>query len=246
MEMTENLIEKLKQKKAEIVSKYGSEKLDMSKLDAVDNLDELKDSKQFLKEEDKETKEEKKEDEQTSFKGNDNSFTVEENADGSLVARGSNGTVIKAPNFEQLNRQVLSTMKEASLREGKEPKVTFRSPNKERQAIFAKSAILEHGITIGRGSTLPEDTKFWQELKKDYLKDSKHTEEQWNKMTRFVPDKIMGRTKEESSKNQKLIFDLEAKKKQLGQTKTVQSPKIPHEDKNNLVEEMLRRRQRGS
>ena len=72
-------------------------------------------------------------------------------------------------------------------------------------------------------------------------------------MTRFVPDEVMGRTKEESSKNQKLIFDLDTKrmnaglaKNQPSQTTTVQKPNIPKGNEKSLLEEMLKRRQRGA
>ncbi|MBQ4084932.1 MAG: hypothetical protein IJC30_04685 [Alphaproteobacteria bacterium] len=242
--MAENLVEKIRQKRAEIVSKYGSEKLDMSKLEGAESLEELKDAKQFLKEEPSNDK--KQEDEQANYKGKDSSFKVEENEDGSFTARGSNGSIIKAPNFEELNRQVLSSMKETSIKAGKEPRVTFRSPNEDKRVVFAKSAVLEHGITIGKGSTVPQDMEFWKDLKNEYLEDKNHTEEEWNKMTRFVPDEVMGRTKGESVKNQKLIVDLDLKKKQSEQTKVVQPPKVPQKNNGNLLEEMLRRRQRGA
>ena len=248
--MTKNLIKELQQRIAEIISKYGLENLDISKLEGAESLDELKDAKQFLKEEPSNDK--KQEDEQANYKGNDSSFKVEENEDGSFTARGSNGSIIKAPNFEELNRQVLSSMKETSINAGKEPKVTFRSPDEDRRTVFAKSAVLEHGITIGKGSTVPQDVGFWKDLKSEYLKDKTHSEEEWNKMTRFVPDEVMGRSKEESAKNQKLIFDLDTKRMNAGlaknqspKTTNVQKPNIPKGKENALLDEMLKKRQRG-
>lgn len=128
-------------------------------------------------------------------------FGLEER-DGKVISRGSNGVVFEGKNFEEVNDKVCSYMKNDSLSKGKEPKIGFYSNDDTKKEIFSRNAIMKHNVTIMAG--WPEDQKFWQDLKKDYLSDKSHKLEDWERMTRKIPDDIMQRTPEEKERNKKL------------------------------------------
>lgn len=128
-------------------------------------------------------------------------FGLEER-DGKVISRGSNGVVFEGKNFEEVNDKVCSYMKNDSLSKGKEPKIGFHSNDDTKKEIFSRNAIMKHNVTILAG--WPEDQKFWQDLKKDYLSDKSHKQEDWERMTRKIPDDVMQRTPEEKARNKKL------------------------------------------
>ena len=130
-------------------------------------------------------------------------FDLEEK-DGKIVAHGNNGEVIEGKNFEEVNDNVCSIMKQASLAENREPQVSFHSSNDEQRKIFSRNAVIKHGIVIGNDG-YSQDKQFWQDLKKQYLEDGKGDLSEWERMTRNVPDDIMQRSPEERTRNQKLL-----------------------------------------
>lgn len=128
-------------------------------------------------------------------------FGLEER-DGKVISRGSNGVVFEGKSFEEVNDKVCSYMKNDSLSKGKEPKIGFYCNDEAKKEIFSRNAIMKHNVTILAG--WPEDQKFWQDLKKDYLSDKSHKQEDWERMTRKIPDDVMQRTPEEKARNKKL------------------------------------------
>ena len=57
---------------------------------------------------------------------------------------------------------------------------------------FAK-AFINSGIRVS--GDIPQDPKFWQQFRQEYLSDSKHSAEEWDKLTANLPDKLIGRQK---------------------------------------------------
>lgn len=131
------------------------------------------------------------------YRAGSSRYESHQNADGSYTAIGNNGDKITAKNFEELNDIVVSKLKDECLKKKEEPDLTFHSPSLEKQKIFASAAVLKHGVTIGRTSSIPRYREFWADLKKQYMADSKHNLSDWVKMTRFLPDELLSRTPEE-------------------------------------------------
>lgn len=63
-------------------------------------------------------------------------------------------------------------------------------------AAFAK-AFINEGIAVG--GDVPQDPKFWQNLKKEYLNNPEHSIDNWQHLTRKVPPQYMGEMKNEHS-----------------------------------------------
>lgn len=122
---------------------------------------------------------------------------------GKYIAYGSDGSILEGNTFEEINDKVCADLVQHCQAQGKEPTLALLNcnDNKEKQ-IFSKNAIMKHNATILAG--WPEDKQFWQDLKADYLKDEKHTLADWERVTRKIPDDVMGRTPEESARNKKL------------------------------------------
>ena len=139
--------------------------------------------------------EEQKED--ASYQGKNLFYKLERKEDGSLVAIGNNGKEISGKNFEEINDSVLKEMKNHALSEKRESIVRFHSPDPDKAKIFAKAAILKYGITVDGDSAMPKDPEFWNDLKKQYMSDSKHKLADWVKLTRYIPDDLLSRSKEE-------------------------------------------------
>lgn len=59
-------------------------------------------------------------------------------------------------------------------------------------AAFAK-AFINEGIAVG--GDVPQDPKFWQNLKKEYLNNPEHSIDNWQHLTRKVPPQYMGEMK---------------------------------------------------
>ena len=129
------------------------------------------------------------------------SFGLEQK-DGKFIARGSDGTVFEGKNFEEINDKVCENLAKHCRDQGQEATIAYHGNNEEDKKIFSRNALMKHDITITGG--WPKDQKFWQDLKAEYLKDNKHSLSDWEKMTRKVPDDVMGRTPEEQQRNKKL------------------------------------------
>lgn len=125
-----------------------------------------------------------------------------ERKNGKIISRGSNGMVLEGKNFEEINDKVCNYMKNDALSKGKEPKIGYTGKNPEELKTFSRNAIMKHNVTILEGWS--EDTKFWQDLKQKYLSDKSHKAEDWERMTRKIPDEVMQRTPEEKARNKKL------------------------------------------
>lgn len=130
--------------------------------------------------------------------------------DGKFVAVGPDGTIIDGKSFEETNDKVCQLLAQRSKAEGKEPIIYYHSKDPDKLKIFSKNAIMKFGITIRDGYS--DDPKFWQSLKNEYLNDEKHSLQDWERMTRLIPDSVMQRTDEEKKRNQQLIKELANKK----------------------------------
>ncbi len=122
---------------------------------------------------------------------------------GKFTAIGSDGTILQGDSFEEINDKVCQNMKQASLAQGREPKIGYTGEDPQKQQIFAKAAILKHHMTIIKGG--PKDPQFWQNLKQEFLADKNNSLELWEQLTRNIPDDVMLRTPEEMERNQKLL-----------------------------------------
>ena len=69
---------------------------------------------------------------------------------------------------------------------------------------------MKFGLTVGNGYV--NDSKFWQNLKNEYLSVKNHSLQDWERMTRLIPDNVMQRTEAEKKRNQQLIKELDDKK----------------------------------
>ena len=82
-------------------------------------------------------------------------------------------------------------------------RLDLRPDEKNREDIkqaCAKSAI-EHGIIMH--GDLPQDPKFWQSFKEDFLADNKHKPEEWERLTAHMPDELLGRKKDKDKNKDK-------------------------------------------
>lgn len=127
-----------------------------------------------------------------------------------FVAVGADGTILDGKNFEEINDKVCQQFIQIAKTKGKECLVGFYSKDPDKLKIFSKNAIIKFGITIYEGYS--DDPKFWQSLKNEYLNDKKHSLQDWERITRLIPDNIMQRTDEEKKRNQQLIKELADKK----------------------------------
>jgi len=127
---------------------------------------------------------------------------------GELVSRGSDGTVFRGKNFAELTDKLFTHVKQQQVAEGKNDPVSFKTSGRRTEQdrkIFCRAA-LKHGLVIGEGySTNP---KFWKQLKSDYLKDPKHTESEWNRLTSNVPSELTGHQQEKGSNVQESTLSL--------------------------------------
>ncbi len=167
-------------------------------LETHDNLDGF-DAQAFIKKNEDDKSKNAKDDQIKNDEGL--CFGLEER-DGKIISRGSNGVIFEGKSFEEVNDKVCSYMKNDSLSKGKEPKIGFHCNDEDKKEIFSRNAIMKHNVTILAG--WPEDQKFWQDLKKEYLSDKSHKPEDWERMTRKIPDDVMQRTPEEKARNKKL------------------------------------------
>lgn len=114
--------------------------------------------------------------------------------DGEYVATSPDGKVIRSKDMDDFNKQLATEFKNHGIANGEEPKCTFesniRDPEKRKKESesFARNFINEGVVVKG---DLPQDPKFWNDLKKDYLNNKENTPENWDRLTRFVPPKSM-------------------------------------------------------
>lgn len=104
----------------------------------------------------------------------------------------ADGSVVKAENPYELFNKINDEMVKGGV---KAATLTLGPKSKDREDIkegCARSTI-EHGIILN--GDYPQNPKFWQSFKADYLKDNKHSVEEWEKLTNHIPDEIMGREK---------------------------------------------------
>ena len=130
------------------------------------------------------------------------SFSLKEK-DGKFTAIGSDGTVLEGKSFEEINDKVCQNMKQKAEAEGIENTICFNGKSPEEQKIFSRNAIMKHDVTILGG--YPKDPQFCKDLKNEYLADKSHSLQDWERMTRKIPDDVMQRTPEEQARNKKLL-----------------------------------------
>jgi len=211
---------------------------DMDFLKNLKKEDFAKSQPEQEKPEEKEDDKDKDKDKSDDYKSNGDEYKGRQNPDGSCTMTGPDGKTKNYPDFESMNDDVCSTLKNKALAENKEPKISFKSSPRDEEHIqtFCRNAIMKHGVTIAPDADFVNDPQFWKDLKQEYLKQG-HKESDWNKMTRFVPDEAMGRTPEERQTNNSMIKYMETKerlnkKKENGKedpapTKTSQAEKDP-------------------
>lgn len=137
---------------------------------------------------------------QPDYKGDGLSFISEEK-NGKLFGRGRNGETFEAKNYEELNKLIAGSYKkeyEKRPDKGKNSIVEYHTSDKnpQKMAAFAK-AFINEGIAVG--GDVPQDPKFWQNLKKEYLNNPEHSIDNWQHLTRKVPPQYMGEMKNEHS-----------------------------------------------
>lgn len=191
-------IEEISQKAQALKAQYGenfsvNDYLTSAKdmLNKGGKIDDLNPEK-FLKEE----SDNKKSDQ---FNDGENLSYKLQKKDGKFIARGSDGTIIEGKNFEEINDKICSQLKAAPSYSKEKSVISFTGKDPEEQKIFSRNAIMKHGIAIKQG--FPEDQQFWQDLKKEYLNDKSHSLDEWERMTRKLPDDVLQRTPEESKRN---------------------------------------------
>ena len=113
---------------------------------------------------------------QPDYKGDGLSFISEEK-NGKLFGRGSNGETFEAKNYEELNKLIAGSYKKENEKrpdKGKNSIVEYHTSDKnpQKMAAFAK-AFINEGIAVG--GDVPQDPKFWQNLKKEYLNNPEHS-----------------------------------------------------------------------
>jgi len=127
--------------------------------------------------------------------------------DGKFVFRGPRGDRIEGKDFAEANDKICAIFAKEAKEEGREATICTRWHNvpeareKKEREDFSRNAI-KHGMTILDGWS--KDSQVWHDLKKDYLADKNHKLEDWERMTRKIPDEVMQRTPEEKARNKKL------------------------------------------
>lgn len=139
----------------------------------------------------------------SEFEGAGLSFKTEKK-DGKIIARGSNGEILEAKTQEELHALVAKSFKQhnATLPDkGINSCINYHTTNKnpKNMASFAKTFINE-GIAIA--GDVPQDPKFWQDFKQEYLANPEHSEEEWNRLTRKIPAEYMGEKRKEQIQTQ--------------------------------------------
>lgn len=99
--------------------------------------------------------------------------------------------------------------------------------------IFAKTFINEG---IGVAGDVPQNPKFWQDFKKEYLANPEHSAEQWKHLTRKVPPEYMGDRSREQTQTQS-SFRLEKVSARTGQqqTATMDVSQQPNMNKRDFI-----------
>lgn len=145
----------------------------------------------------------------SEFEGAGLSFKIEEK-NGKIIARGSNGEVIEAKTQEELHALAAKSFKkhlESLPDKGKNKLLSYITPKKDPHDLetFAKTFINEGLAIDGIKGDVPQDPKFWQNFKQEYLANPEHSAEEWNHLTRAVPAKYMGEKRKEQTQTQSPI-----------------------------------------
>lgn len=132
-------------------------------------------------------------------------------SNGKCVARGfgsHQGTELSAKNAYQLFMQMNKLMNAQWESEKKPPEdrvATLYVPSHERNKDTImkdcfKAAINSNIIMNGH---LPEDKEFYARMKKEFLQNPKNKEQDWKRLTRFVPPAYMPAEKDQDKNNKK-------------------------------------------
>ena len=107
---------------------------------------------------------------------------------------------MKGENFYDLNLKIAAQFKIDFDKEGKVGTVGFECPSKNPKEMedFAK-AFINSGVRVS--GDIPQDPKFWQQFRQEYLSDSKHSAQEWDKLTSNLPDELIGRPKTNTQSN---------------------------------------------
>lgn len=124
-----------------------------------------------------------------------------------FVATGPNGQEITGKNPDELNQKLAQEYVKDAEKKGKFPYAKLRTfkDDKEFMESFARNFIMS-GVRVA--GDLPEDPKFWQNLKQEYMQKDGNSEEMWNKLTKYVPDKSMGRERKPEQNMGKFVHNL--------------------------------------
>lgn len=130
--------------------------------------------------------------------------------DGRFCIEGSNGVKFTAKTMDEMHAAVAKqfllhaakskkNVKDASVRFELYP---WGKNKKEHKEAFARNFI-KAGIAVE--GDVPENPKFWENLKKEFLKNPSNDEKKWAHLTRYVPSEYM--VKEEKNQAQSRLFD---------------------------------------
>lgn len=140
---------------------------------------------------------------------------------GVYSALGSDGTVLQGKDNYDLNLQIAARFKADFDKEGKVGTVGFECKNKDPKEMedFAK-AFINSGVRVS--GDIPQDPKFWQQFKNEYLSDPKHSTQEWDKLTANLPGELLGRSQTNEKTNPQSNF-LNKTQSQPGQSNSLLS-----------------------
>lgn len=129
--------------------------------------------------------------------------------DGKFVAKGSNGETIESADHYDFCVKMAQSFKKNQT----DPDtllIVKRTPRgngmpgidrEQARRDFAK-AFINNGVAPD--GDIPQDKEFWLQFKDEYLRNENNTPEMWNKLTKHIPDNVMGRQKEHTDN----VFDV--------------------------------------
>lgn len=156
--------------------------------------------------------------------------------DGKFMAMGSNGETIEATSRDDLHKKIAQHYKSKGS-DGVTPiaKMTvgknYKGNRQEQMESFARVFIME-GVAV-KGD-VPQNPEFWQQLKKDYLKDENHTEKQWGVLVSQVPEEYR-LTEKERAEQQKKEAAMAETKSQAGAEPVAQAQSETSQEKVNTL-----------
>lgn len=170
--------------------------------------------------------------------------------DGIYTAYGSDGKIFSSKDSYELNQQIAKEFKQNAAQTGKEAQCRYESTSKDPE--FMKNvakAFINEGVVIS--GDIPNDPKFWNDFKQEYLNNQENSLEEWNRLTRKIPPEYMGKDKNLSTeKSSPQISKAEHIKNLRNGVNINLTPPQPHKDRspntntqeNNILIQQLKNR----